>query len=816
MRGMKTIFATSMRFLRANPFITLSSILSVCLSISLVLTMMLFAMNAKQTVKDEVTEMFGTMDLSVGYDTADSGFIDQDFLDRLTAMEGVKETSNVLISQLALSSFGGEAPTYSLGVGTDELVKSRYHFKKEVGEGEIIINESLAKALGVGVGDELTVEGKTLSLIETFKDNTGTGVVPDILILSYDDVKRFMDGNIEATYVLVKTAAGTDNLKLATQIKGLDEGLRVELAEENPYLTANLSSLSIFIYVLSFFVLIVTSLLIISNFETFLYKYKQQFAIMRSIGATAKQLFGIIFIQSSVITATGAFLGVGLAYLSQRYVQGFLQDWMGIAVARGDFHTGTVLWVTVACAFLIQLFLLIPAIKNGKTLPLKVMQENEELSFSTRGRRFIGRALLIMSIVVLVFGKLVAVDEENQVLSVLAAATIFTLSIFVLFPLYLSPILKKGAPFLQRVAGNASYVAIRNVIPQVKKNTFVILTVSMMMIIAVFGSVMLTTIQNNEALYLKSQFPTEVVLQSRLESTSLDPFKLKESVEEKMHGSEASFISTYTGAALMEGDSRLDVTVLRGDLDGMVKQGFIDESSSDEDGVIVSEPFARKHDLKAGDRLQLEAFSNDLEDYVPLKPLKVAAVEGELFDTDILLDWKDDTFSDAGFARMFVSGGDPGQLESLKGEFPELQVHSYGQSVKESNEMFQQRWSIFIIFLGVMLLSVTIGVFNTLLNNIHSKRKEFAILRTLSLTRKGIISVILTQVLLYILIGISLGIVVGAVISYIINIIDPGPLAIDYGIIGGIVLTMVVATLIIFTPLAYRIGGRKLTEELNE
>ncbi|MHC8523802.1 hypothetical protein ACPJHQ_24910 [Rossellomorea sp. H39__3] len=321
---------------------------------------------------------------------------------------------------------------------------------------------------------------------------------------------------------------------------------------------------------------------------------------------------------------------------------------------------GMALWMTAACAALIQLFLLIPAVKNGKTLPLKVMQENEELSFSIRGRRFLGRGLLIISIVVLVFGKLVAVDEGNQVLSVLAAATIFTLSIFVLFPLYLSPILKKGAPFIRRVAGNASYVAIRNVIPQVKKNTFVILTVSMMMIIAVFGSVMLKTIQNNEALYLKSQFPTEVVLQSRLESTSLDPFKLKESVEEKMPGSEASFISTYTGAALMEGDSPLDVTVLRGDLDGMMKQGFIDESSGEENGVIVSEPFAKKHNLKAGDRLQLETFSNDLEDYVPLKPLKVTAIEGELFDTDILVDWKDETFSDAGFARMFVTEGDPG------------------------------------------------------------------------------------------------------------------------------------------------------------
>ncbi|MHC8523801.1 ABC transporter permease [Rossellomorea sp. H39__3] len=152
----------------------------------------------------------------------------------------------------------------------------------------------------------------------------------------------------------------------------------------------------------------------------------------------------------------------------------------------------------------------------------------------------------------------------------------------------------------------------------------------------------------------------------------------------------------------------------------------------------------------------------------------------------------------------------------MKGEFPELQVHSYEQSVNESDEMFQQRWSIFIIFLAVMLLSVAVGVFNTLLNNIHSKRKEFAVLRTLSLTRKGIISVILTQVLLYILIGLSLGIMIGIFVSFIINIIDPGPLAINYTIIGGIVSAMLLLTILLFTPLAYRIGGRKLTEELNE
>ena len=38
-----------------------------------------------------------------------------------------------------------------------------------------------------------------------------------------------------------------------------------------------------------------------SNFEVFLYKYKSQFAIMRSMGATTKQMFKVIFIQCSVI-----------------------------------------------------------------------------------------------------------------------------------------------------------------------------------------------------------------------------------------------------------------------------------------------------------------------------------------------------------------------------------------------------------------------------------------------------------------------------------------------------------------------------------
>src|SRR5690625_2698390 len=60
------------------------------------------------------------------------------------------------------------------------------------------------------------------------------------------------------------------------------------------YLSINLSSLFPYIIVLSVLVIIMTSLFIISNFDLFLYKYKHELAILRSIGASRWQVFKIV------------------------------------------------------------------------------------------------------------------------------------------------------------------------------------------------------------------------------------------------------------------------------------------------------------------------------------------------------------------------------------------------------------------------------------------------------------------------------------------------------------------------------------------
>nr|WGD77307.1 hypothetical protein P5631_04450 [Bacillus subtilis] len=119
---------------------------------------------------------------------------------------------------------------------------------------------------------------------------------------------------------------------------------------------------------------------------------------------------------------------------------------------------------------IIQLFLLLPAIKITKVLPLKVIQDNEEVNFkSFKYNRFWGKSFIILSTIIILFGKIIPKEEGGQVFCLLLASILLMAGIFILFPIYLGPLLICLAPFIRKILGVNSYVAIKNVIPQVKK-----------------------------------------------------------------------------------------------------------------------------------------------------------------------------------------------------------------------------------------------------------------------------------------------------------------------------------------------------------
>lgn len=136
-----------------------------------------------------------------------------------------------------------------------------------------------------------------------------------------------------------------------------------------------------YIEILSVLLLAITVLIIQSNFQIFVYKYKKQLALMRSIGAKQSDLFKILFIQITTINGTGALAGYLLSALGNKIWFPLVIKVLDAPTSTTPFNHGVALGVMVSSFVIIQVLILIPLRKASRILPLKLMQSNEINTF---------------------------------------------------------------------------------------------------------------------------------------------------------------------------------------------------------------------------------------------------------------------------------------------------------------------------------------------------------------------------------------------------------------------------------------------------
>jgi putative ABC transport system permease protein len=818
---MKSLKGLAFRLFRANKFIVFSSILSIAIAAMLTLSMVLFSFNAQSTLKHELKQMYGDMDLSVGFNIDQSKVVSPSLIEQISQNKNVEQLSRVSITHVTLDKINSS--TYTAGVENSDLAKSRYHFKHFLNHDSIAMNKGLAKTLHAKVGDKVSIQGHSFTLVETINDLDATGIAPDMILMNQKTAKEYNRLNehvhADATYLLIKAKKGTDVLALSNQIKSYDKDLRIDVAEQDPFVKNNLQSLQVFVIVLSLLVLIVTSLLIISNFELLLYKMKNQFAIMRSLGATTKQISQLIFTQSIIINFLGICIGLLGTFLSQKYVYAWMGKFFKISSSPTQFHVGIALIIALCSFIIIQLFLLIPSYRSAKILPLKVMQKNERLDFGySKARVILFKILLGVSLFLLIASQVL----EYGVFFLLIAAVLVLLAFFIIFPVWLPKILEGLLPFGQKIFGREYYIAIKNLIPQVKKNTLIVLTISSLMIIAVFGSVTLRTIQVTEQESLKNDFRTPIVVETRLSNTKINSRELTEVVEKLPDVKSVSNFSTQGRAELQVKGKHIDMDYAVVDLKRLQAQGLMSQLKKKpaDNSLIISERFAKQNHLKVGQTVQVGEFSNTTQVVEPKGSYKVAAIETKMIDSaDAYVDWNNGRLMAVDFYSLYVDSAHikdaVNELEGIKSQFPEIKISNYEQSVKQATSMFYQRWGIFIVVIATLVVCTMVGVFNSLANNIYSKRKEYAVLRTMGVEPKGIRNIVLSQVTTYIVIGLIIGIVLGTVLTYILLLVDPGKLIIDYKVLAAIIATMITCSTILFTYLGNKIGNQNISLEIT-
>ncbi|MEH7489643.1 FtsX-like permease family protein [Priestia megaterium] len=822
---MKSLKGLALRLFRANKFIVFSSILSIAIASMLALSMVLFSFNAQSTLKAELRQMYGDMDLSVGFNINQNKVVSPSLTEQISKNKKVEQLSRVSVTHVTVDEINSSI--YTAGVENSDLAKSRYHFKHFLDHNSVAINKGLAKTLHTKVGDKVSIQGHSFTLVELINDLDSTGIAPDMILMNQKTAKEYNRLNdhvhADATYLLIKATKETNVLTLSNEIKSYDKDLRIDITEQDPFVKSNLQSLQVFVIVLSFLVLIVTSLLIISNFELLLYKMKNQFAIMRSLGATTKQISQLIFTQSIIINFSGICIGLLGTFLSQKYVYAWMGKFFKISSSPTQFHLGIALIISLCSFIIIQLFLLIPSYRSAKILPLKVMQKNERLDFGySKARVILFKILIGVSLFLIIASQVLPTRGEYGVFFLLSAAVLVLLAFFIIFPVWLPKILEGLLPFGQKIFGREYYIAIKNLIPQIKKNTLIVLTISSLMIIAVFGSVTLRTIQVNEQERLKNDFRTPIVVNTRLSNTKIDSRELTNVVEKLPDVKSVSNFSTQGLAELQVKGKHIDMDYAVVDLQRLQAQGLMSQLKKKpaDNSLIISERFAKQNDLKVGQNVQVGEFSNATQAVEPKGSYKVTAIEKKMIDSaDAYVDWNNGRLMAVDFYSLYVDSAHikdaVNELEGIKSQFPEIKISNYEQSVKQATSMFYQRWGIFIVVIATLVVCTMVGVFNSLANNIYSKRKEYAVLRTMGVKPKGIRNIVLSQVTTYIIIGLVIGVILGIVLTYILLLVDPGKLIIDYRVIAAIIVTMITCSTVLFTYLGNKIGNQNISLELT-
>ncbi|MCL2525511.1 MAG: hypothetical protein FWE46_00430 [Coriobacteriia bacterium] len=644
-----------------------------------------------------------------------------------------------------------------------------------------------------------------------------------------------------------------------------------QLAAEFEHAQRNLEPLRTFIVALSALTLLTSGLLAISNFDILHKKNQKQYAAMRSIGATAQQLARIGAIQSGVITAVGTSLGLLLTLA----VFGSSRLWFEQAfsfssiygISSFDLNIGLLLQVLVLCIIFIQAILLYPVLRMGLSLPLEA-QVQTKTHYADRpptgGRK---AAILVLLLAGLSFISLSLLDNvltadhatvagavviPDNSFTVLVGTPLLIAALFMLLPFVMPRVLEALIPLLRKAIGTTSFLAVKNLVPQIRKSALMILLVSAVIMSAVFGTTFLETVRRGEHTNLKEYFPTEFVLsRTASDDSSIDSEQLRADLLSDPAVQYASIVrqNLFPGfdsarteiLHVVQGHDHLTDDFLIADLAEMQAQGLLEEFASDfklvHNDLVISWKMASLYDLRPGDTLTIRVsdLAAPVSDDYP-EDQEPAIDEQDFTIAEILRDFPGygpnfwlvansadpffDTHTDLTSVKaVYVSGSDEGgilgHLNQVLAHYPDLSLGSYSAAVAASDQTFFQMWSLVIVVTGVLLLCSVVGVFNTLVAHINQKRKEYAVLRALAISQGGIVQVILTQVMLYVVTGLAFGLVLGVLMTYLMIIIDPTQVYFNLVVLAAITVTMLATTLVVFVFIARKISRVSASIELT-
>jgi putative ABC transport system permease protein len=596
------------------------------------------------------------------------------------------------------------------------------------------------------------------------------------------------EGRFDQISVAAEEGVSEEALKrrIAKQMPG---GVRVETAKENAdrgseEIREDLGFLQTFLLVFGFVAVFVGSFSIFNTFSITVAQRVSEFGMLRTLGASRRQILTTVMVEAVVIGLLGGLLGIGGGFLVAKAINALFEA-VGADLPTTDLvlESRTVIVSLLVGVLVTVVSSLVPALRSTRVPPIAALH-----AFSpapTRRRRLV---YLVLSILLGAIGLamvLIGLFGSGGAGAPAggggggAVAVIFAVSLF--SPRLVPPLAAlAGWPLekLRRLTGRlARENAQRNPSRTAVTAAALMIGVALVAFVAVFAAGLKGTV----AKVVDENFAGGLIVQNSDGFSPIPNGAAK--AAEQIPGVE--FVATIRGAEakVVEGGkpgSTTRVNAPTPDIDETVniewEQGGPSALRNLSDGeAIVSDDFAAAEELRVGDSFQLLTQTGARPRFrvVGEFDAKLGVLGSVLVTQRVMARNFDQTQDLTDFVKI-EEGADPEQVQALltKGvelAFPVAEVLNQ-EELKESREEQINQLVMLVIALLVFAIVISLfGIANTLALSIHERTRELGMLRAIGMSRRQVRTMIRYEAVITALIGGILGLVLGIVFATLIS-----------------------------------------------
>ncbi len=658
------------------------------------------------------------------------------------------------------------------------------------GPTEASIDKAAAETSGLELGEEIKLIGqgsaRSFELVGFTRlggASFGGASIAQVTLPVAQRLTRKV-GRFDQISVAAEEGVSEEALKrrIAPQMPG---GVRVETAKENAdrgseEIRDNLSFLQIFLLVFAFIAILVGSFLIFNTFSITVAQRVSEFGMLRTLGASRRQILNTVVVEALVIGAIGAVIGIGGGFVIAKLLNGLLEAFEIDLPTTGLVMKSRTVVVSLLIGIVVTTFsALVPAIRSTRVPPIAALHAFTPAP--TRRRRLIGIALsLLLGVVglaMVLIGLFGSASSGTAAGLIGGGAVVIVFAVSLFSPHLVPPLARIAGWPLERLRRLLGRLSRENTQRNPGRTAVTAAALMIGLMVVAFVTVFAAGLKSSVAQVVDENFAGGLVIQN---SDGFSPIPNGAAFAAKrVPGVEAVASIRSVQAKLVDGGAGAQVSAPTRNVEDAVdiewKQGgpaVLRRLRNDQ--AILADSFASANDLEVGDRFRLLSQTRRKPSFEVVGEFdSKLGVFGSVLITQAALARE---FSQTQDTIDFVEtkpGVDATEVQALltagvERAFPVAEVLNQ-QELKESREeQVDQLVNLVFALLGLAIIISAFGIANTLALSIHERRRELGMLRAIGMSRRQVRTMIRYEAVITALIGAILGMALGLVFAALI------------------------------------------------